>query len=822
MKLSRFTLDGFAQIDHLEIDFSDAEPNLIIGPNESGKSQLMRALYGTFFPLDQAELSVPWVGEGEMHGVLEFIDDEERKVTLTRDLRSDHVTVSVGRDDPWDSVVRPVKSGDRFQTQLDHWLGFRSPKLFTSTSFVRQTDMMAAELNGISGQVKQIITGTGDADYDKVLKNLDKKLDELRRKPNGKAKRLEITEQELQDCRTAYAQAVADHEAFSRLENDLSSVETSLAADRGEQSRLRLQLATASQLVRAEKELADLQIGFSRADDVRNARLKLQEKLQSAQEVQRQLSKYAGTTEVGLNELDRNVESAQTAVRQLEKQTSSISNTDLCALDGAVTEAQQALAGSTWPESVTILDLTEVDHAAQAEAQRVEEGPAARIPAPFMWVAIAIALISLVPALLVSPIFFLLTVVAGGVGAYLYGAGRSSVRSDKSAAGESEQRRRELLQRIGVKTVSEARARWEEHEHAREVWNHTLRSREDALHGLGVGTTEQALHLWQQLEGARLLLGRAEKARNDELSRLGATTIADAISACRAYIRASGDVTAYESTLAGYEDAAEGEWKGIGHELHAKQLGVEQLLENSPALAALDGPSRAEHLTKLDQRTSALDGLIAELTKREGELRINLGIQQNTPHDDVAVLVLQAQALEERLRLIRQEVAAYRMAKDVLTAAISKFRDHCLGPVMQHSSALLASVTGGRYTVIELAAQDLTPSVYGPACPGPEPIDPHRLSRGVQDQMYFSIRVALARAITRGRPLPLVLDDPFVNFDQERLARVLAMLNDLAAGRVAQQTQILIFTCDPRYAAWVTPRRVLPAPAVVAAYRSIA
>ncbi|MBU1157286.1 MAG: hypothetical protein KJ921_15645, partial [Proteobacteria bacterium] len=70
------------------------------------------------------------------------------------------------------------------------------------------------------------------------------------------------------------------------------------------------------------------------------------------------------------------------------------------------------------------------------------------------------------------------------------------------------------------------------------------------------------------------------------------------------------------------------------------------------------------------------------------------------------------------------------------------------------------------------------------------------LSRGTRDQLYLCLRLALAQEITaQGEPLPLILDDPLVNFDAQRLAAALAMLC-----RVAEERQVILLTCHPHQA----------------------
>jgi hypothetical protein len=66
------------------------------------------------------------------------------------------------------------------------------------------------------------------------------------------------------------------------------------------------------------------------------------------------------------------------------------------------------------------------------------------------------------------------------------------------------------------------------------------------------------------------------------------------------------------------------------------------------------------------------------------------------------------------------------------------------------------------------------------------------LSRGTREQLFLSLRLALASSYARrGSPLPLVLDDVLVNFDADRAKAAAAVLRDFAA----EGHQLLVFTC---------------------------
>ena len=73
------------------------------------------------------------------------------------------------------------------------------------------------------------------------------------------------------------------------------------------------------------------------------------------------------------------------------------------------------------------------------------------------------------------------------------------------------------------------------------------------------------------------------------------------------------------------------------------------------------------------------------------------------------------------------------------------------------------------------------------------------LSRGTQDQLYFAVRFGVLELLANGQePCPCLLDEPFVAYDEERMAAAFRIL-EVEAGR----RQLFLFTCreDVRAAA---------------------
>ena len=75
-------------------------------------------------------------------------------------------------------------------------------------------------------------------------------------------------------------------------------------------------------------------------------------------------------------------------------------------------------------------------------------------------------------------------------------------------------------------------------------------------------------------------------------------------------------------------------------------------------------------------------------------------------------------------------------------------------------------------------------------------VDLDALSAGTRDQVYLIVRFAMARMFAEGLELPpLLLDDPFVYWDDARIERCLPLLLHNGFG-----AQTIVFTSSPELA----------------------
>ena len=103
----------------------------------------------------------------------------------------------------------------------------------------------------------------------------------------------------------------------------------------------------------------------------------------------------------------------------------------------------------------------------------------------------------------------------------------------------------------------------------------------------------------------------------------------------------------------------------------------------------------------------------------------------------------------------------------------------------------IARLTGGRYGRVGIDDQTLDIQIWAPE--RGDWVAANQLSKGTVDQVFLAARIGLVRLVTQGRHPPLVLDDPFVTFDDTRAARAALLLRELSA-----DFQVIYLACSNR------------------------
>lgn len=128
------------------------------------------------------------------------------------------------------------------------------------------------------------------------------------------------------------------------------------------------------------------------------------------------------------------------------------------------------------------------------------------------------------------------------------------------------------------------------------------------------------------------------------------------------------------------------------------------------------------------------------------------------------------------------------LAKEILSDAYEEMKNTVTPKFTENLSMNISKITGGKYNkamfneteglIVELENSDYVPA--------------NRMSVGTIDQLYLSLRLSMIDEMSEER-VPILLDEAFAFYDDERLKNILLYLNSEFENR-----QIIIFTCTNR------------------------
>ena len=156
---------------------------------------------------------------------------------------------------------------------------------------------------------------------------------------------------------------------------------------------------------------------------------------------------------------------------------------------------------------------------------------------------------------------------------------------------------------------------------------------------------------------------------------------------------------------------------------------------------------------------------------------------------DPAALAARREQLAQELAQRRDEQSALEYAMETIRTAGAQLRQRFSPDLNRLASGYFSRLTGQAYEALTLNRD-----MEGETSRSGD-ILPHSalyLSRGTLDQLYLAVRLAVCELCLPEKP-PVVLDDAFTAFDDDRLELAMDLVRELAA-----QQQILLFTCHSR------------------------
>jgi len=142
-----------------------------------------------------------------------------------------------------------------------------------------------------------------------------------------------------------------------------------------------------------------------------------------------------------------------------------------------------------------------------------------------------------------------------------------------------------------------------------------------------------------------------------------------------------------------------------------------------------------------------------------------------------------------RLEPLAREYAVNRIAEFIVTRFLDHFLQETRDELLSKSSEVFQRITSGDYTRIDPPEQLEQMDFRVISQDGDEMDSTNYLSRGTQEQLFLAVRLS---RIFELDPLPVILDDSFVNFDPRHRTQAIQIISELA-----RRNQVFVLTCHP-------------------------
>ena len=146
------------------------------------------------------------------------------------------------------------------------------------------------------------------------------------------------------------------------------------------------------------------------------------------------------------------------------------------------------------------------------------------------------------------------------------------------------------------------------------------------------------------------------------------------------------------------------------------------------------------------------------------------------------------ESLQEQLTELQEKNKCILATKDLLEKAYEKMKNNVTPKFTQNLSDIACNISNGKYKkVIFNEEKGLVVELENG-----EYISANRLSAGTIDELYLSLRLSMLDEISNEK-MPIILDEAFAYFDDERLKNSLIFLAEQS-----KEHQIIILTCSNR------------------------
>ena len=218
----------------------------------------------------------------------------------------------------------------------------------------------------------------------------------------------------------------------------------------------------------------------------------------------------------------------------------------------------------------------------------------------------------------------------------------------------------------------------------------------------------------------------------------------------------------------------------------AEGTAITQLEMQAKAINPDELPGQIEQLHS--EIKNIHDPDIQEWTERIGRKRNELDRMNGS-----ATAADLAEALQCSLTKIRRLTERYirvKLASKILSEETERYRAENQDPVLNIAGRYFTELTLGAFNTLRTDVDDHGQLVLEAIRSNGNGIPVEAMSSGTRDQLYLALRLAtLEWRIASSEPMPFIVDDILINFDDRRSAATIKALSSLG-----EKTQVILFT----------------------------
>ena len=751
--------------------------NIIYGNNESGKSTVMAFIKAVFYGFESAEKRMqyePWSG-GQPAGSIEF---EHEGVTyfLNRTFGESKVYDSISLFDKTNGETIPLSPGQE-PGVLVFGISIRS---FVNSVFIGQSGItLEGENHEITDRLINL-TSAGDErvskrEIDKRLKAAAAKLDS--KKSDAILPELRKQKRELVDSRAGMmkvleeSDALRDRIAVDMREKKTMNEEKAFLEETLDRLEMKDQLAEIDAIVRKRDEVAELEEKFNALDRIFSG-----EMADDMSEFMSASGKLLGEEKIREAALQEKIDELD----DLKRQTVSIDRAKLSMIK-TVKKYSKEISIAFGQYDSLVRERQELELA--IEQQQEEPLPETDNKKFVAGVCCAVLLASVVLGVLAHWIFYVIGIIAVlSIVVYIFIYKKSIDQEDVFSEEELNlsnvndqihslnDEYRPILDEFGVRNMEEFDRLYKDIEQNQKKYIE-IKSKKQAL-------DSEIAEMKEELDAVRGRLRDNLAAYHETESNEEAEGIINKLSTMK---------NEHEK-LSMKLDSARDTYHFMlrGRSIDSLVLYGEQI-RSSVELEVPDTFTEENVRSKLKAVDAKIEEIVAQIAREETELSLK---PYNT--QSVQKVTDEIKALNRRIDHYEFELSAIEEAQQTLDEAFHEMKID-FGPMINYRASRVLSGMTGNPSGSVLVSEKLVPSFAEQG--DSQPRSGEVMGAGTYDQIYLALRLALSGVVT-DEMLPVMLDDSFVQFDDERMTGALKFIKeDNSLGEIGQ---VLIFTCHKR------------------------